>query len=476
MKQKMLMMYSLIFSSMLGACSKTPAPKTEVFPPTLSFKEEVTSYNAYSEEYGDGYTEESVVIPEIDKVQLIPEYPVASSFLEEWQGESYHAFSTMDGDISTAWVEDGSGLGVNEWIEHHFEWEESVQEVAIYNGHGGVKNQFGTARKIRLSFSNGEEFSYNLEEGWNEIVLERPISTTFVRMTILQGTAGSTEDVAISEMRLYNHSSSSATEVLSNADILKNMGALGDCSNITPEQARAFASELQKVISWAETTSATRAYLGDGYEKYTAEAMLFAGGDGVPVLYYDYDFVKVDELFLTSTDVIVWDGNEAKSAYFEELGRNTSVNWIIPGYVYVKDGDYYFGLTEYDAYGSGTFGLIAMVPFEAGMPAEAASYLAFLSHRSMGVFTYEQELADYLLMPVLSQFPTQQLASMVVAEEEAYYEFDGTDFVKINLVWDPTNYATWYTAIRNARVQAGYEQVTRTQSGDTVLAGLLALS
>lgn len=456
----------LLFSTLLTACSQEEPATTQIFPPSLSFVEP-----AYSET-----TSVESPVSQIPKVQVFPEYPTASSFLETWEDESFHAYSTMDGDETTAWVENAAGLGAGEWIEHNFQWPEQVQEISFYNGHGGNPKEFAVAKKIQLAFSTGLELIYTAEPGWNTIVLPEPLQTTFVRITLLESVASQREDVAISEIKIYNVSYDAPSNVLDRAAILEEMGALGDCSNITPEQAAAFAVELQKIMAWAETTSATRAYMGDGYEKYTGEALLFSGGYGVPVLYYDYDFPKVDELFLTQTDVIVWNGEQAVSGYFEKQGSETSINWILPGYVYSANNQYFFGLTEYDAYGSGSFGLIAMVGFDSGWPREQASYVSFISHHTKGAYTYGTELNDYLKMPELSGFPMYELEELITQNKEEYFEFDGIHFVNKNLVWDSSNYNNWYSAIRSARVDAGFEQVTKIPTGEQVLAGLLALS
>lgn len=467
MKQKVMLFYGLVLSTLCSACAVDEKPVTQVFPPTLSFVEPIIP------------EEEQIVEeirPVVQKVQVFPEFPTVSGFLDAREEESYHAYNTMDGDETTAWVEGASGLGAGEWVEHSFQWPKEVQEVWFYNGHGGNMDEFSTAKKVALSFSDGKELIYVAEAGWNQIVLEDVVETTFVRLTILDGQKAKREDVAISEIKIFNASSDKPTPVLDKEAILATMGALGDCSNITSEQAAAFAKELQSVMAWAESNAEKRAYLGSGYDNYKGEALLFSGNDGVPVLYYDYDFTKVDELFLTETDVVVWDGKEAHGGYFEQQGANTSINWILPGYVYVNNGEYFFGLTEYDMYGSGSFGLVAMVGFDKGMPRSKADYVAFLSHNSTGAYTYGTELQDYLKMPLLSSFPTYQLEDLVTRNKQDYFEFNGINFELKNLVWDVYDSSTWYAAIRSARVEAGYEQVTQVQSGETVLAGLLALS
>lgn len=461
-----------ILLSLVG-CSDKETVSTEIFPPTLSFAEPSSQKE---ETFTEGFTPEEEEEEEIIREQVIPEYALVSSFLPESPTESFHADSTIDGSENTVWVSDGEGFGAGEWLSHHFPWHEPVQEIWIYNGHGEFLDKYAQITELSLSFSNGEEKMYSVSAGWNMIALEEPISTEYVKMTVLSGDTKQGDVVAVAEMKLFSSTTASATDQLGKETILRNMGALGDCSQITSAQALAFATELQYIMDWARDTSASRAHLGADYAQYTGEALLFAGGDGVPVLYYDYDFPVVDELFLTKTDLVVWDGFSAKQSFFEIAGNSTNINWILPGLVYENRGEYYFGLTEYDLYGSGSFGLIAMVGFRGGIPKSSADYVAFICHQSRGAYTYEAELLDYTRMSYLSNFPTYQLATLVGDGAEAYFEYNGVNFYEKNLEWNPNNYNTWFTAIRQARIDAGYEQVTEIQSGETVLAGLLSLA
>lgn len=463
--------FLLFFAVFLTACSKD-SPKTQVFPPNLSFSSPDPSSPSTEEEL----TQAASNLPE--KKQLIPEFATCSSVLLSMEGESYHASYTIDGDESTAWVEGASGFGVGEWLQFHYQWPVEVQEIWFYNGHGGsMGSEFAEIREVSISLSSGEEWIYGVLPGWNAIVLPEVKETTLISLTILNASTTSGENSCISEVKIFNLSHNEPTEELSKEVILSNMGALGDCSNITPAQAAAFAEELQRIMNWAESTSAERAVKGDAYAYYTGEALLFAGGDGVPVLYYDYDFpLGQNGLFTTKTDLVAWNGYGIEGEYFEKAGAGTNINWVLPGNVYQRHGQYFFGLTEYDLYGSGTFGLMAMVGFQGGMPADEAAYVAFLSHPSTGAYTYDAELKDYLQIHQLRNFPTHQLATLVVAGEEAYFEYNGVNFVNKNLVWNPEDYNTWYAAILQARAEAGYEQVTTVQSGATVLAGLLALA
>ncbi len=458
----------LTVMALLGSCSKKETVTTEVFPPTLTFaepkvEEEVT-------------TEEEIVPEEEEKQQLVAEYVMVSSFLPASPTESYNADSAIDGNENTAWVPDGDTFQRGAWLSLHFPWAVEVQELWIYNGNGEYLDKYAPITEISLSFSTGEESMYGLSTGWNLIALAEPVSTDEVTITINNADTSKVDQIAVGEVRLFSSTTATATEQLGMETILRNMGALGDCSNITPEQAAAFATELQYIMAWAEETSASRSHLGSDYAYYTAEALLFAGGDGVPVLYYDYDFPVVDEMFLTKTDLVVWDGETAQRSYFEIAGNDTNINWILPGYVYENRGDYYFGLTEYDLYGSGSFGLIALVGFSGGMPKAAADYVAFICHQSRGAYTYEAELLDYTKLSYLSTFPTYQLATLVGEGDEAYFEFNGVNFYEKTLEWNRNNYNNWFTAIRQARIDAGYEQVMEIQSGDTVLTGLLAIA
>ncbi len=465
MKRRML--FSLVFlTSFLVACSKEDPVVTEVFPPSLNFVEPSESPE---EEFEELLEEE-----EPNKGQLIPEYATASSSLPDSPTESYHPDAAFDGSEFTVWVENGEGIGA--WLCFHYPWLEKVQEIWIYNGHGEFSEKYALMTEISLTFSSGEEGTFPVTAGWNQIVFPEPILTSYVKMTALNLNKSQGQNVAVAEMKVFSSSNEAPTEQLGKETVLKNMGALGDCSNITAEQAQAFATELQFVMDWAEATSAERSVQGTEYGQYTGEALLFAGGDGVPVLYYDYDFLVVEDLFITETDLVVWDGQEAQGNFFEIAGNDTNINWILPGYVYENSGEYYFGLTEFDLYGSGSFGLIAIIGFEGGYPKDKASYLAFLSHQSRGAYTYEAELEDYLEMSYLSAFPTGQLATMVGDTGDGYFEFNGVNFYQKDLGTTSENYNSWVNGIRQARIDAGYTQVTAVQSGEVVLAGLLALA
>lgn len=460
---------------LLSSCSQEETGTTEVFPPKLTFVEPEEPTEEEEEVGEEGEEEEGE--PEIARHQVYPELTEASSFLPSTATETFGASSTFDGDEYTVWAENGSGFGAGEWVEHRFAWPEEVQEIWIYNGHGESPNRYAHITEVSIRFSTGEDRVYNITPGWNTIVLDSPIYTTSVRVTILNGDTRYGEDACIAEIKLFNLSGQEPTEQVGKETVLKKMGALGDCSNITPAQAAAFALELQHVIDWAETTSQERIdEYGAEYGKYTAEALLFDGGGGVPVLYYDYDFAVVEELFVTQTDLVVWDGKTAKRSFFEVAGQNTNINWILPGLLYQRKEEYYFGLTEFDVYGSGSFGLIAMMGFDKGYPRDVADYVAFISHSSRGAYTYEAELADYLKMPYLSSFPTQQLETLVGDGGEAYFEFNGTNFFDKQLSYNSTDVNGWFNAIRQARVDAGYVQVTKMESGDAVMAGLMTLA
>ncbi len=114
--------------------------------------------------------------------------------------------------------------------------------------------------------------------------------------------------------------------------------------------------------------------------------------------------------------------------------------------------------------------------FDKGIPQDTASYLGFICHKSRGAYTYGAELADYGKMSYLSRFPLAELELLVGEGEETYFEFYGSHFQEKDLGVSPTNTDAWLQAIRQARVDAGYEHVTQVQPGDVVLAGLQTLA
>ena len=132
----------------------------------------------------------------------------ASGFLKN--DSQYAAEKVLDGSKKTAWVEGAKGLGVNEWIRLDTEdgSEMTIQTIELrlgYQKSDSTLQKNGWPSKLLLQAAEGWQQEVEFSDYNDVIVLEEPLTTPWVRFTIMRGEAGSTyEDVAISEIRLSN--------------------------------------------------------------------------------------------------------------------------------------------------------------------------------------------------------------------------------------------------------------------------------
>lgn len=137
----------------------------------------------------------------------------ASSELSE-SSVIHYAARAIDHDISTAWVEGVDGVGNGEWIRLETSDGSAMRIAAIQFNLGNQKSekaleQNGFPLKLRLECENGYTqdvmpFSYT-----DIIVLDQPVSTSWIKLTILEARAGSVyEDTCISEISLKGISDS----------------------------------------------------------------------------------------------------------------------------------------------------------------------------------------------------------------------------------------------------------------------------
>ena len=133
----------------------------------------------------------------------------ASSILRETDFTHY-ADNVLDGSLSTAWVEGVSGVGIGEWIKLSTTDGSSLDLTAIgfYPGYHKSQSHLennGYPTEILIEAENG--FSQTAYLFWHEddvVLLDQPISTSWVKITILDAEAGKAfEDTCISEIPLY---------------------------------------------------------------------------------------------------------------------------------------------------------------------------------------------------------------------------------------------------------------------------------
>ncbi len=130
----------------------------------------------------------------------------ASSVLRE-ETITYYAENVLDGDLSTSWVEGVPGTGVNEWIKLETVDGSNVDVSAITFSVGYQKNdelfkKNGRPDKVLIECEGGyrqEEFLYGKKD---TVVLDQPVKTSWIKITILEASAGAEyDDTCICEIR-----------------------------------------------------------------------------------------------------------------------------------------------------------------------------------------------------------------------------------------------------------------------------------
>ncbi len=127
----------------------------------------------------------------------------------------------IDKNVDTAWAEGKSDEGIGEVVKvvtykykkgslEKYEVEKNLSGLRIINGYSKSEEAYfenNRVRKIKLEFSNGECIESELNDNelrFQTIEFEKPISTRFVKITILDVYKGSKyNDTYISEVELF---------------------------------------------------------------------------------------------------------------------------------------------------------------------------------------------------------------------------------------------------------------------------------
>lgn len=136
----------------------------------------------------------------------------ASSSLASQGNFSYKPNLTLDGKMTTAWLEGVKGNGIGEWIMFSNDKPQTVSYITLYNGY--LKNNTtylnnGRIKKFSLEFSDGSILTYDIakvtfNESKNGYVInfDTPISTTSIKLTVLDVYNGAYyADLALSEIK-----------------------------------------------------------------------------------------------------------------------------------------------------------------------------------------------------------------------------------------------------------------------------------
>ncbi|HFI0394587.1 TPA: DUF805 domain-containing protein [Streptococcus suis] len=132
----------------------------------------------------------------------------ATSYLSEPQHHLEHLpKNVIDGDRTTAWVEDVSGQGIQESITLTLDGVYNISQMSIYSGYqlsDDIYYKNSRPARIRLTFSDNsyQELDINDQMGEQLIELPQSVNTSSVTVTILKTYFGNKyEDTAISDIR-----------------------------------------------------------------------------------------------------------------------------------------------------------------------------------------------------------------------------------------------------------------------------------
>lgn len=135
----------------------------------------------------------------------------ASSTLEDVTGIGfdYSPETVLDLDWSTAWTEDASGFGENEWIKLSFSNSAVINRIGIVPGYGrevGIYNDNNRLKTILLEFSDGTTIEKSLTDSYSMQILDFPIiKTDYLKIYIKSAySGGKYDDTCIAEIDLWS--------------------------------------------------------------------------------------------------------------------------------------------------------------------------------------------------------------------------------------------------------------------------------
>lgn len=135
-------------------------------------------------------------------------YATASSELVE-SVATHGAERAIDGNLEKAWVEGAHGVGNGEWIRLSSAKGSKlyVEAVAIWPGYQKNDTLFkenGRPSSILIEDDQGFQQIVDLYGETHAVLLDKPLVTSYVKITILEATAGTKfEDTCVSEIALY---------------------------------------------------------------------------------------------------------------------------------------------------------------------------------------------------------------------------------------------------------------------------------
>ncbi|HFI0452867.1 TPA: DUF805 domain-containing protein [Streptococcus suis] len=155
----------------------------------------------------------------------------ATSYLSEPQHHLEHLpKNVIDGDRTTAWVENVSGQGIQESITLTLDGIYNISQMSIYSGYqlsDDIYYKNSRPARIRLTFSDNsyQELDINDQMGEQLIELPQSVNTSSVTVTILKTYFGNKyEDTAISDIRFIGQKSQGSAAPSSPTSSLVSQG------------------------------------------------------------------------------------------------------------------------------------------------------------------------------------------------------------------------------------------------------------
>lgn len=130
----------------------------------------------------------------------------SSSAINNGSKKEYNEIRAFDGDYSTCWQENVSGVGVGEWIMCRASSSQYVSSITIYPGHCSSQSGYDrNGRPLSLEIDLGSETRIvSITDDFmtpTTVTFDSPVRCTSVRFTILDAVSGlEWEDTAIAEI------------------------------------------------------------------------------------------------------------------------------------------------------------------------------------------------------------------------------------------------------------------------------------
>lgn len=124
---------------------------------------------------------------------------------------TYYAGNTLDGDLTTAWMEGKKGTGKGEWIQYDFPEDVQLKEIRIWNGYqktlnDRLKDRYYINERVKevlvTTASGGTVFRLDDDKAMQRVVLDGS-ATHYVRLTIRSVYGAKYPDCGLSEVELY---------------------------------------------------------------------------------------------------------------------------------------------------------------------------------------------------------------------------------------------------------------------------------